>query len=164
MPQPTYEPHRAFGAANLVLRAGCGQNSVRILPNRLLALPKPMHIRTHGIVAFLIALTLHAAVLAAVPLVWCIGSQGHSAIEVCITSACHAKAQSVAPRIEGLLTNASASISTDPHSNPCSDVKAADTLLEAPQFSQLAALPANSAIASIRPASRERIGKTASAS
>jgi hypothetical protein len=93
-------------------------------------------------VAFVAALMLHASMIAALPLVWCVGAHGHNAIEVCAFLSCHHNAASGtgdAAQNDGAL---GVVLTTgDAHSEPCFDGKVIEEQLSAPQIEPLVAAP-----------------------
>src|SRR5262249_18228493 len=98
--------------------------------------------RSFSIVSVCAALMLHATLLAAEPLVWCIGANGHSALEICIAAWCQHGASGSAHQdqiTERATTGAGAT--ADPAGDPCVDAKPIDGLLEAPQSPHFVALP-----------------------
>lgn len=49
-----------------------------------------------GFLSVLLAvLVVHGSLLAVMPIVWCVGKHGHSALELCVSQACHGNAKAV---------------------------------------------------------------------
>lgn len=87
-------------------------------------------------VVIVAALMLHASLLAAMPLVWCIGAHGHNAVELCAGASCHhgpAHATGNAAKI--------ALTANDAHSEPCLDGRVIEEQLAASQIEAAVAAP-----------------------
>jgi hypothetical protein len=90
-------------------------------------------------VTFLAALILHTSALAAMPLVRCIGTHGHNAIELCVGPSCHQNETVKPARNNGALGEVL--IADDAHSELCVDGKPTEEQLAAPQAEPLVAMP-----------------------
>ena len=101
-----------------------------------------MHRWHSGVVVFVAGLILHASVLAAMPLIWCVGAHGHNAIEFCADTFCHhSQAVEATGRASPKDGRPLGAVLADAaHSAPCIDSKPIDPQL-APQVEPAAAAP-----------------------
>ena len=81
-----------------------------------------------GIVGLLAGLLLHASLIAAMPLVWCVGPLGHNAIEICTGPTCHQSGTQGAGTTETSAVGGPMLAVDHPHEHPCVDHKVMDEL------------------------------------